>query len=70
MSGTEIIDILDRAHSGHICSLRDWDAKIIPNNVSEKLTEYKIAKTCNPDNPVNTHDSLADEFFPALLRQL
>ena len=59
------IEVLDRAHTGPMCEVKDWDVKVIPSKVKEKLKEYGLEKTCTPENPVNTDDGLADEFWKA-----
>jgi methylamine--corrinoid protein Co-methyltransferase len=59
------LEILDRAHKGVPCEAKDWDRKIISSKVSEKLKEHGLKGTCRPECPINTDDSLADEFFKA-----
>ncbi len=59
------IEILDRAHIGPMCEVKDWDIKVIPSKVKEKLKEYGLEKTCAPENPVNTDDGLADKYWEA-----
>lgn len=65
MSIQHILDILDRAHQGPLLTEKEWNTKVIPANVSQKLKEHSLQGTCNPENPVNTDDGLADEFFKA-----
>jgi methylamine--corrinoid protein Co-methyltransferase len=65
MSIQGLLDVLDRAHSGPICTVKDWDTKVIPSKVSEKLAEHGLKGTCTPENPINTDDKLADEFWRA-----
>ncbi len=60
-----ILEILDRAQSGPICTDKEWNTKVIPKGIAEKLKEHGLAKTCDPDNPINTDDGLADEFYRA-----
>lgn len=60
-----ILDVLDRAHSGPICMEKDWNTRVIPKGISEKLKEHGLTKTCDPSNPINRDDGLADEFFKA-----
>ncbi len=59
------LEVVDRAYNGPVCKERDWDAKIIPTKVREKLKEYGLEGTCTPENPVNNDDGLADEFWEA-----
>ena len=57
--------ILDKAHTGLICKVEDWNRKVLPERVSQKLNEYGLAGTCDTDNPINTDDELADTYFKA-----
>ena len=59
------IDVLDRADSGSICELKEWDMKIISTKVKEKLKEYGLKNTCSPENTINSDDGLADSFWKA-----
>lgn len=60
------LEVLDRAyHTGLICKEKEWDVKVIPTKITEKLKEYGLEGTCTPENPVNTDDDLADEFWQA-----
>jgi methylamine--corrinoid protein Co-methyltransferase len=61
----DILDVLDRAHTGPVCSERDWELKVVPKKISEKLKEHGLEGTCDLENPVNTDDSLADDFWRA-----
>uniref|UniRef100_A0A7C3J4S5 [methylamine--corrinoid protein] Co-methyltransferase n=1 Tax=Candidatus Methanomethylicus mesodigestus TaxID=1867258 RepID=A0A7C3J4S5_9CREN len=61
----EIIEVLDRAENGPIMPVKEWDAKFLPRLIAQKLKEYDIAKSYDPNNPVNTDDSLADAFWKA-----
>jgi len=65
MSVETILNILDRAHTGPFCTVHDWDAKIIPSKVKEKLKEHGVEKTCTPQDPINADDGLVDEYFKA-----
>ncbi len=57
------LEMLDRAHTGPTASIREWDSRIILKKVREKLKEHGLEKTCTPDNPINSDDGLADEFY-------
>lgn len=59
------IEVLDRAHNGPICEPKEWDVKLIPGKVREKLKEHGLQNTCDRENPINTDDGLADEFWKA-----
>jgi methylamine--corrinoid protein Co-methyltransferase len=61
----DILDILDRAHTGPICTEKNWETKIVPTKISEKLKEHGLKDACDSENPVNTDDGLADEFWRA-----
>ncbi len=61
----QLIEVLDRAHTGTVCELKEWDMKIISEKTREKLKEYGLEGTCNPQNPINTDDGLADRFWQA-----
>jgi len=60
-----VLEMIDRAHKGPVCSSREWGSKVILRNVREKLKEHGLEKTCTPENPVNTNNDLADEFYSA-----
>ena len=60
-----LIEVLNRAQTGPVCELKEWDIKIISTKVREKLKEYGLEGTCDPQNPINTDDSLADGFWRA-----
>lgn len=60
-----ILDILDRVHSGPVCTGRDWDVKMLPTKVADKVNKYGLKNTCRPENPINCDDALADQFFKA-----
>ncbi|KUO42454.1 MAG: hypothetical protein APU95_00715, partial [Hadesarchaea archaeon YNP_N21] len=59
------VEILERAHTGPICKEKEWDIKVIPSKVKEKLREHGLENTCDRENPVNTDNGLADEFWHA-----
>lgn len=59
------LETLDKVHNGPLCTLTDWNTKIIPRSVSRKLDEHHLRKTFDRDNPINSDDMLADEFFRA-----
>jgi methylamine---corrinoid protein Co-methyltransferase len=60
-----LIDMLDRAYQGKICSQETWDMEIISQHTAEILKRYDLRKTCDKENPINSDDSLADRFFQA-----
>ena len=65
MSFLRTLEMLDRAHNGPVCSLKEWNTRVIPTNVSRKLKEHGLTGTCDSANPINTDDELADTFFKA-----
>ncbi len=65
MSVEHILTVLDRAHHGPLCTVKEWETRVIPTKVSQKLKEHGLQRTFSPENPINTDDTLADEFFKA-----
>ncbi|MFV1950021.1 MAG: monomethylamine:corrinoid methyltransferase [Anaerolineales bacterium] len=65
MKNPEIINILERSQNGEYCTVKEWDVKRIPKAVREKLEEYQLKGTCDPENPVNMDGELADRFYKA-----
>lgn len=61
----KILRSLDRAYTGPICTVKDWDTKVIPQTIKSILKKYRLEKTCDIDNPINCDDDLADQFFKA-----
>ncbi|MFH1820999.1 MAG: monomethylamine:corrinoid methyltransferase [Methanobacteriota archaeon] len=60
-----IIDILDRVFEGPACDTAEWDKRVVPGKVKEKLTEHGLKGTCTPENPISASSDLADEFWKA-----
>ena len=58
---------LDRAHDGPICDTFKWDTQIIPQSIAANLDKHGLRGTCDPDNPVNYDDELADRYFQAAM---
>ncbi len=65
MNALTILDTMDRAHSGPLCSTKEWDMKVIPQKTMEKLKKYGLLKTCDTKQAINTDDELADTFYKA-----
>ena len=59
--------VLDRAHSGPVCETFKWDTQVIPQTIAANLRKYDLQNTCDPDNPVNQDDGLADRYFQAAM---
>ena len=36
-----LLQILDRAHNGPFCTMREWVTKVVPTAVAEKLEKYR-----------------------------
>ncbi len=60
-----ILDILERAHNGPVCKVKDWDSKVVPKAIAEKLKKYGLTRTCDPAQPIATDDDLLDRYFQA-----
>ena len=65
MSSPDIIEILERTRTGESCAVKDWDVRRIPKAVRSMLEKHNLRHCCDPTNPVNCDDSLADAFFRA-----
>lgn len=61
----KLLNNLDKAYSGPLCTVKEWDTKVIPGAIRSKLKEHGLEKTYDPENPINFDDSLADRFFKA-----
>jgi len=58
-----IIDVLDRAHTGPKCTVKEWDTRIIPTRTAEKVKEYKIK--FDPNIIIPSDNTLIDDVFHA-----
>ncbi len=65
MSMERMLKILDRTRNGPLCSSKEWLNKVVPAKISQKLKEHDLRGVFDRENPINTDDSLADEFFKA-----
>ncbi len=61
----DFMEILDRAHGGRVCEQKDWNVRLIPGKVREKLRDHELENTCDRQDPINSDDSLADAFWSA-----
>lgn len=61
----KILRSLDRAYTGPICTVKEWDCKVVPRLIKDKLKKYRLENTCDMENPINYDDDLADQFFRA-----
>ncbi len=60
-----ILRLMDKVTSGPICTLKDWDTKVLPGAVRDKLEQYDLSGTYDPENLIPSDDELADRFFRA-----
>lgn len=65
MSIELFVKLLDKAHRGEICTVKEWDSQRVPNAVKGKLKKYELAKTVNLQDPINCDDELVDRFYKA-----
>ncbi len=65
MSMKRMLEILDRTRNGPLCPQKEWLNKVVPDKISQKLKKYDLRGTFDRENPINTDDALADEFFKA-----
>lgn len=61
----DIVEILKRTQTGEYCTTKEWDVKRVPGAVRKMLQKYHLAKTFDPENPVNSDYALADTFYKA-----
>lgn len=60
-----IKEVLERAEEGPICEEREFDLKILASKLNEVIKEYDIR--FNPENIIESDDSLADDVYKAAL---
>lgn len=60
-----VLKNLDKAYTGEMCSIKDWDVKVIPQSVRRLLKKYGLEKTYDSENPCNIDMELADTFYKA-----
>jgi methylamine--corrinoid protein Co-methyltransferase len=65
MSIVQFIKVLDKAHSGPVVSVREWDAERVPKIIKAKLEKFDLIDTSKAGQAVNTDDELADRFYNA-----
>jgi hypothetical protein len=56
---------MDRAKTGKRVTTQEWDYQIVPKTLKEVAKEFRLEKTCDIQNPVNTDPELADTYFKA-----
>lgn len=60
-----LMEVLNRAHTGPVCEVFDWDTQVIPKTIAKNLRKYDLLTTCDPENPISQNDELADRFYQA-----
>lgn len=60
-----ILRSLEKAQTGQIMPMKEWDTKVIPKTVRGILKKYNLENTLDMENPINCDDDLADTFFKA-----
>ncbi len=60
---TLLLDVMERAFTGKPCTERDYDLNIFSKKLKEIVKEYDIKY--DPDNPVPSDNSVADDVFNA-----
>lgn len=61
----KVIEMLQRTKNGPDCTVKEWERKVIPQNVKKILNKYELENTFIPDIPINMDLELADRFFQA-----
>lgn len=62
---TELIKYMDRGKMGKRVTERQWDYEILPGVLTDVAKKYGLIKICDPSNPVNMDQDLADQFYKA-----
>ncbi|MCH8877720.1 MAG: monomethylamine:corrinoid methyltransferase [Chloroflexi bacterium] len=60
-----ILRLMDKVTSGPICTLKEWDTKVLPGALRDKLEQYDLSGACDPENPITSDDDLAAKFSKA-----
>lgn len=60
-----LLNNLDKAYTGPIMTMKEWDTKMVPKTIKSILNKYRLEKTLNLDDPINYDDDLADAYFKA-----
>jgi methylamine--corrinoid protein Co-methyltransferase len=56
---------MDKVTGGPVCALKQWDTRVLPGAVRDKLKQHGLMNTCDPQNPITTDNELVDRFFQA-----
>ncbi len=65
MADTSFLEVLNRAETGPMCEEKDWDVKVVPTKVAEKLKEHGLTRVYDREKLIPSDDGLADEFWKA-----
>lgn len=65
MSEPLLEEIFRRSDKGPVCTDANWNKRIIPKSVKEKLETYGLKNTCTPEDPIPADNGLADRFWEA-----
>jgi methylamine--corrinoid protein Co-methyltransferase len=60
-----LLNILDKTLTGPPIAKKEFELHLLPTATREVLKEYGLEKTCDPNNPINTDQTLADTFYKA-----
>ncbi len=60
-----MLEVLDRTNTGKVVKEKKWNNRIMPQTIMEIVREYDLKGTCDPGNPINQDDELADRYFEA-----
>ena len=58
-----LLNMLDKAYTGPIMPMKEWDTKVIPKTIKGILKKYGLTGTLDLENPIFYDDDLADTFF-------
>ena len=45
----KLLNNLDKVYSGPLCTVKEWDTKIIPGAIRSKLKAHGLEKTYDPE---------------------
>jgi methylamine--corrinoid protein Co-methyltransferase len=60
-----LLNNLDKAYTGPIMPVKEWDTKVVPKTIKGILQKYNLQGTLDLENPINCDDALADTYFKA-----
>ena len=62
---SKLLEVMDRTLIGPPISRKEWEYKLVPRTTMRVLKDHGLERTFDPNNPINTDLSLADEFWEA-----